>query len=331
MNDENFDSEQFIRDFSKIEKDFETEIDFMKNVSQNNNIMTTKEDSDNKKNDSEDKESFNQEDIELNENFINFVHKINKFIQFPILKHQYLKLKYLYYEINKKNIEIKYEDYCRSDIIFCNIKHKVIEFIIEIIKHIINILILENKIPKHCKIRKINVQIMKDDSKIFNEIFFNSNIEKILSNNINNKYSKGKEKKHKEQYNNVNNIKKLKDKNGNFITNQLENIFKSDFHYFYNLYIYDNVNEIKEKFGIKNIKFLKDFLNDEKFKKKHSENVELIKLKYKMIAFGEYSLHKDSRLVKEKFEKKIKKFKNTSFYLDLIKEYEKKFGVYIEK
>ena len=101
MNDENFDSEQFIRDFSKNEKDFETEIDFMKNICQNNNIMTTKEDSDNKKNDSE---SFNQEDIELNENFINFVHKINQFIQFPILKHQYLKFKYLLdIEVSKKH------------------------------------------------------------------------------------------------------------------------------------------------------------------------------------------------------------------------------------
>ena len=50
MNDENFDSEQFIRDFLKNEKDFNTEIDFMKNVCQNNNIMTTKEDSDNNKN-----------------------------------------------------------------------------------------------------------------------------------------------------------------------------------------------------------------------------------------------------------------------------------------
>ena len=187
MNDENFDSEQFIRDFLKNEKDFNTEIDFMKNVCQNNNIMTTKEDSDNKKNDSE---SFNQEDIELNENFINFVHKINKFIQFPILKHKYLKFKYLYYEINKKNIEIKYEDYCRSDIIFCNIKHKVIELIIGLIKFIITKLISENKIPKHCKIRKINAQIMKDDSKIFNEIFFSFNIEIILLNNINYKYIK---------------------------------------------------------------------------------------------------------------------------------------------
>ena len=185
-------------------------------------------------------------------------------------------------------------------------------------------LILFNKlIQKEKKNLKIRIFKLKEVKKIifecinkkFNEILFNSNLERILDNPLNNKYSKSKIGYNKKKYDNKYNLEQLKKINNPII----QKLLKITFLDLYYIYLFEDKDEIK---GIDDIFLLDDDLNEDGkyFKSKKNkiltkEEIIRKRLKIKIIAYKNYlSILNNSKKISKNV---IKELEGTNFYEDV--------------
>ena len=247
------------------------------------------------------------------EKFVSFIKKFDK----NELKMNYKKIK----KLKDLYIELRVNGYDLSTIENDSIiSNKNIFKFLKI--HINNLqLILFNKlIQKEKKNLKIRIFKLKEVKKIifecinkkFNRILFNSTLERILDNPLNNKYSKSKIGYNKKKYDNKYNLEQLKKINNPII----QKLLKITFLDLYYIYLFEDKDDIK---GIDDIFLLDDDLNEDGkyFKTKKNkiltkEEIIRKRLKIKIIAYKNYLSILNSR--KKISKKVIKELEGTNFY-----------------
>ena len=263
-----------------------------------------------------DKKNYEEYLKEILEQFVSFSKQYDK----NELKMNYKrikKLKDLYFELRENGYDISTIE--NDPIISNNNIFKFLKIHINILQ-----LILFNKLIEKerknlniriFKLKEMNKNIFECTSKKFNEILFNSNLERILDNPLNNKYSKSKIGYNKKKYDNKYTLEQLKQIKNPII----QKLLKITFLDLYYIYLFEDKDDIK---GIDDIYLLDDDLNEDGkyFKSKKNKNLtkEEIKrkrLKIKIIAYKNYiSMVKNRTKISKNV---IKELEGTNFYEDI--------------
>ncbi len=326
-------SVDIIDDFIQINSEFDDD-NFMykpeKKVDDENNKKTLQNNKNGKVDLEKIKQCFYEE--ENNKNIINCKedYLLEKFVSY-LKQYDKNSQQMNYKKINKiKNfyIELKNIGYTlssiKNDSIISN--SNVIKFLNNRINKLA-INLFNNLIDKVNKEKNSSIHHIKNVRKIICEcvniryikMLFNSDIEKILSNQLNEKYKKDKVGYNKKKYNNSYILNQLKQQD--FLL--IQQIFKLKFFNLYYIYIFeDNLNFLR----MNNINLLDDDLKEdgkwyksEKNKKLTKEMIKRKSLKIRYIAYKNYlSIIEPRNIIREE---SIEKFKDTNFYEEIKNEF----------
>ena len=266
------------------------------------------------------KDIINCEEYYLLEKFVSYLKQYDKnsqqmyYKKINKIKNFYIELKNLGYTLSS----IKNDSIISNSNVIKFLNNHINKFAVNLFNKLID-KVNKEKNCSICHIKNVRKIIFECVNIRYINILFNSDIEKILSNQLNEKYKKAKVGYNKKKYNNSYILNQLKQQD--FLL--IQQMIKLKFFNLYYIYIFeDNLNFLR----MNNINLLDDDLKEdgkwyksEKNKKLTKEMIKRKSLKIRYIAYKNYlSIIQPRNIIREE---SIEKFNDTNFSEEIKNEF----------